>query len=106
MRRRRRETPTVPAELIALPPVAFALWLVAGAPNGLAHWPARDRAGVVIGAAVVLGPLALALLGLFGWLLLMVVVTAALTGFATARRADRLPRHGDRGSRRVAVPEP
>lgn len=94
----------MPVELIALPPVAFALWLLACAPGGLADWPARERAGMVTGAAVVLGPLALALLGLFGWLLLVAIVTVALTLFAAARRADRLPhRRVDR--RRVAVPE-
>ena len=92
----------MPIELIALPPVAFALWLLACAPGGLPHWAVRERAGVAIGAGVVLGPLALALLGLFGWLLVLAVVTVALTLFAAARRADRLPRRRRAGGRLAA----
>ena len=82
----------MPFELIALPPVAFALWLLCGAAGMPERWSPRDRAGMVLGAAVVIGPLALAALGLFGWLLLISGLSAALTAFAFARRGGRLPR--------------
>ena len=82
----------MPAELIALPPVAFALWLLAGAAGAPARWPLRERAAFVVGAAVVVGPLALAALGLFGWLVLIAGLTTALTVYALVRRDERLPR--------------
>jgi len=91
----------VPAELIALPPVAFALWLLASA-SGL---PLRERVGIALGGAVVVGPLSLVLLGLFGWLLLVAVLTVGLTAFAVARRAGRLP-HRSGASRFWALPRP
>jgi hypothetical protein len=82
----------VPPELIALPPVAFALWLLAGSAGGSDRWSARERAGMVAGGAVVVGPIALATLGLFGWLLLIAALTAALTAYAVARRSARFSR--------------
>jgi len=94
----------VPIEIIALPPVAFALWLLACAPGGLPHWSVRERAGVATGAGVVLGPLALALFGLFGWLLMLAVVTVALTVFAWGRRSQRLSHRRPGG--RLAAHEP
>ena len=72
--------------------MAFALWSLAGASGGIARWSLRERAGMVLGAAVVMGPLALATLGLFGWLLLIAVLTVALTAYAIARRGGRLTR--------------
>ena len=95
----------MPAELISLPPVAFALWLLAGATGATARWSLRERTGIVLGAAVVMGPLALAALGPFGWLLLLAVLTVALTVFGIARRAGRLTRHPDAGGR-WALPRP
>lgn len=66
----------------------------------------RRASDSALGAALLLGPLALALLGLFGWLMLLAVATVALTIFASARRADRLPRrHSGKGGR-WAVPRP
>ena len=96
---------SVPAELIALPPVAFALWLLAGAAEAPARWPLRERAAGVLGSAVVLGPLALAGLGLFGWLLLIAGLTVALTVYATARHGERLSRRPG-GSGQWALPRP
>ena len=85
--------------------MAFALWLLAGAAGGPARWSARERMGVVLGAAVVMGPLALAALGLFGWLLLIAVLTVALTAYATVRRGGRIARRpGPRGP--WALPRP
>lgn len=101
----RRETLSVPAELIALPPVAFALWLLVNAIGLLERWSLRERVGITLGGAVVAGPLALALLGLFGWLLLVAVLTVGLTAFAVARRAGRLPHRPGRG-RPWALPRP
>ena len=95
----------MPAELIALPPVAFALWLLAGAVGAPARWSPRERAGMVLGAAVVVGPLALAAVGLFGWLLLIAALTTTLTAYASARRSGRFPRR-PRGSGRWALPRP
>jgi hypothetical protein len=101
----RRESLLVPIELIALPPVAFALWLLACAPGCLDRLAVRERIGVVTGAAILLGPLALALLGVFGWLLLLAILTVAMTVFAAAGGTDRLRRReNDRGH--LAVHEP
>ena len=95
----------MPAELIALPPVAFALWLLAGAAGMREHSSLRERAGMVVGAATVLGPLALAALGPFGWLLLIAGLTAALTLYAFVRRgARRTRRRGE--NRSWALPRP
>ena len=95
----------MPAELIALPPVAFVLWLLVGATGGFGRWSLRERAGMVLGGAVVMGPLALAALGLFGWLLLIAVLTVALTAYAIVRRSGRLTRRpGPRGP--WALPRP
>ena len=101
----RRELPTVPAELIALPPVAFALWSLAAAAGLPERWSLRERAGMVLGAAVVLGPLALAALGLFGWLLMIAALTAVITAYAFARRDGRRPRRPS-GSGPWALPRP
>ena len=95
----------MPAELIALPPVAFALWLLAAAVGAPARWPLRERAAFVLGAAVVLGPLALAGLGLFGWLVLIAGLTVTLTVYAIARRGERLSRRLG-GSGPWALPRP
>ena len=95
----------MPVELIALPPVAFALWLLAAAAGLSERWTPRERAGTVLGGALVAGPLALAALGLFAWLLLVTVLTAALTAYAIVRRHRRLP--GQRGGRSPwALPRP
>ena len=104
-RGRQRESRAVPPELIALPPVAFALWLLTGAASVPGHWSLRERAGMVVGAAMVLGPLALAALGPFGWLLLIAALTLALTAYALARRGVRLPRRPGR-SGPWALPRP
>ena len=93
--RRRRERARVSLELIALPPVAFALWLAASTPATLASWPARDRAGMALGGGLLLGPLALSLVGLFGWLLVLCVATVSLTAVAAVRRAARTQRDDD-----------
>ena len=95
----------MPAELIALPPVAFALWLLSGGAGAPGRWSPRERAGMVLGAAVVIGPLALAALGLFGWLLLIVALTAAVTVYAFVRRSGRLERRSGAGGR-WALPRP
>ncbi|CAA9482249.1 MAG: hypothetical protein AVDCRST_MAG38-2111 [uncultured Solirubrobacteraceae bacterium] len=95
----------MPAELIALPPVAFALWLLAGATGGSGRWSLRERVGVVLGASVGIGPLALAALGLFGWLLLIAALTVGLTTYAVARRSSRLTRPRGPG-RSWALPRP
>ncbi|CAA9479912.1 MAG: hypothetical protein AVDCRST_MAG65-1380 [uncultured Solirubrobacteraceae bacterium] len=95
----------MPPELISLPPVAFALWLLAGAAGLPERWSLRERAGMVVGAAMVLGPLALAALGLFGWLLLIAALTLAITAYALARRGERLPRRAGR-SGPWALPRP
>ena len=81
----------MPVELIALPPVAFALWLLVNATGMLDNWSLRERVAIALGGAVVVGPLSLALLGPFGWLLLLAVLTIGLTAFAIARRSGRLP---------------
>ncbi len=95
----------MPPELIALPPLAFALWLLAGSAGVSERWSLRERTGMVLGAAVVLGPLALAALGLFGWLLMIAGLTLALTVYAIARRSDWLPRRS-RGGGPWALPRP
>ncbi len=95
----------MPAELIALPPVAFALWLLAGSAGLPERWSTRERAGMVLGAAVVVGPLALAALGLFGWLMLIAALTLAFTAYAVARRGDR-PARRRGGSGPWALPRP
>ncbi|CAA9486918.1 MAG: hypothetical protein AVDCRST_MAG69-1130 [uncultured Solirubrobacteraceae bacterium] len=95
----------MPAELIALPPVAFALWLLVNATGSLTRWSLRERAGIALGGAVVAGPLALALIGLFGWLLLVALLTVGLTAFALVRRAGRIPQRPG-GGRPWALPRP
>ena len=96
----------MPAELIALPPVAFALWLLAGAAAESARWSPRERAGMVLGGAVILGPLALAAFGLFGWLLLIAALTAGLTAYALARRGRWLSRRERAHGNFWALPRP
>ena len=95
----------MPVELIALPPVAFALWLLAGAAGMPDRWSPREQAGMVLGAAVVVGPLALAALGPFGWLLLIAGLTAVVTAYALTRRGNRLARR-PRSSGFWALPRP
>ncbi len=78
------------------------IWESLAAAAGLPErWSLRERAGMVLGAAVVLGPLALAALGLFGWLLMI----AALTAYAVARRGDRVARRRG-GNGPWALPRP
>lgn len=82
----------MPPELLSLPPLALALWLLVFE-QGTASDHGRERLAVVLGGSVVLGPLALAVLGFFGWLLLVIVVALALIVFAVARHAGLLPGH-------------
>lgn len=86
------KVPSVPVELIALPPVAFAMWLLVDATGLLDRWTLRERIGMALAAAMVAGPLSLSLLGLFACLLLLAALTAGLTAFAILRRSGRRPR--------------
>ncbi len=81
----------MPPELLSLPPLALALWLVVFE-QGTASDHGRERVAIVLGGSVLLGPLALAVLGFFGWLLLVIIIALTLIAFAVGRHAGLLPR--------------
>ena len=93
----------VPVELIVLPPLACAIWLLVSAKGDIGDRPVRERAGMVLGGAALLGPVALWALGLFWWLVLLAGATLAVTASASARRADRPPARS-RDDRTPALP--
>jgi hypothetical protein len=75
--------------LVTLVPVGLAMGLIAFGRYGERRPPAPTarNVGPVAAAALVLGPLAVAVLGFLGWLVLVVVVAAAILAVAMMRTA-------------------
>ncbi len=82
----------MPAELLSLPPLALALWLLIFE-QGTTSDHGRERLAVVLGGSILLGPVALAVLGFFGWLLLVIVSALALIALAVGRHGGLLRGH-------------
>jgi hypothetical protein len=76
----------MPEALLSLAPTALVLWLLTVGREPSQSWsPTREQLAMVTGGAVLLGPLALALLGFFGWLLLVAAGALLLLFVATMR---------------------
>jgi hypothetical protein len=80
----------MPEALLSLAPTALVLWLLTFGHDGSRSWPpSREQLAMVLGGAIIIGPLALALVGFFGWLLLVAAGTLMMLLWATIR--DDLP---------------
>jgi hypothetical protein len=73
--------------LFAFLPTFVALWVLVFA--DAAREPTATRVLWVIAAAIVSGPLAVALLGFLGWLLLVIAASVSLAIYAATRRPLR-----------------
>jgi hypothetical protein len=73
--------------LLAFPPTFVALWLLAFALDP--RDPTAARVLWVIAGAIAFGPLAVALLGFVGWLVLVTGTALAIAAYAATRRPLR-----------------
>ena len=83
------------ALLLSAIPTGLAAWLLLFGHDGAHRWPPRpQQVALVVGAGLLLGPVAIHALGPVGWLALIVALTTALTAYAALRRSGRLPVRG------------
>ena len=73
--------------LLSFIPTVVALGLLAFGLEGRTPTPARVL--WVVAGAIVLGPLAVAMLGLLGWLMMVTAAALALAAYALTRRPLR-----------------
>jgi hypothetical protein len=85
--RARALEPRSMSALFSFLPTVVALWLLAFALDP--REPTAARVLWVVAAAIVFGPLAVALLGFLGWLVLVTAAAVALALYAATRRPLR-----------------